>query len=687
MKQIINKGSRVGSKSGFTRSLTAVTLLLLLTFLAAPNQVQAQEDAYTTPSWWFGGAVGGNINFYRGSTYKLNNALTPPVVFKDGLGLGLYAAPTVSYYKPNGLFGFIFQFGYDSRKGTFAEQLTDCDCPANLSTKLNYLVIEPSLRFAPFRSSFYLYAGPRLAFNWNHSFKYQLEVNPAFPAQAPTAAVDGDFSDISSPLLSMQFGAGIDIPLTASEKRTQLVLAPFVAVHPYFGQNPRSIETWNITTVRVGAALKFGVGSSKIEKVKEEKAKEEEKELLPMVAPNNVRLAVYAPANIPVERRANETFPLRNYVFFDLESTEIPERYVLLKKNEVKDFKTERLEVMEPKREAGRSNRQLDVYYNVLNILGDRMQENPKTNIRLVGSSEKGAADGKVMAESVKTYLVDVWGIKPERIATEGRTKPLVASEQAGGTLDLVRLREGDRRVTIETSSPELLMEFRSGNDAPLKPVVLNVMQAAPAESFVSFTVTDPDKQLNTWSFEVKDDKGAVQQYGPYTQTTVTVPGKTLMGARPEGRFLITMTGVRKIGPDVKADTSVQMVQWIPDVNEQVIRYSVIYEFNNSEAIKAYDDYLSNVVVKKIPAKGRVFINGYSDNIGDAEYNRQLSLERAKDVERIMKNALKAEGRNDVTFVVEGHGEESGAMPFDNKYPEERFYNRTVLIDILPAKK
>jgi hypothetical protein len=29
---------------------------------------------------------------------------------------------------------------------------------------------------------------------------------------------------------------------------------------PYFGQNPRSTETWNITTVRAGVALKFGQG-------------------------------------------------------------------------------------------------------------------------------------------------------------------------------------------------------------------------------------------------------------------------------------------------------------------------------------------------------------------------------------------------------------------------------------------
>lgn len=689
MKSFIYNGIRIGSTPMVGRTSYSLLLLLLCALWIAPSTVAAQQSPSTAPSWWFGAAAGGNINFFQGSTHQLNASLTPPVVFKDGLGLGLYVGPTIQYYKPNSVFGLMLDFGYDSRKGTFNEQLTDCDCPANLTTNLNYLSFEPSLRIAPFRSNFYLFVGPRLAFNWQRSFEYQLEVNPAFPDQTPTALVKGDFSDMSSTLLSMQFGAGIDIPLTAAEQRNQLVLAPFVSVHPYFGQNPRTIETWNITTVRVGAALKFGRAAAREAVIKEakEKVKEVAQVVVPVLSKSSVTLAVYAPANIPVERRANETFPIRNYVFFDLESTDIPARYALLDKDEVKNFKTERLEVMEPKREAGRSNRQMEVYYNVLNVLGDRMQENPKTNIRLVGSSEKGAADGRLMAASVKAYLVDVWEIKSERISIDGRTKPVVASEQAGGTEDLVRLREGDRRVTIETESPELLMEFRSGGNAPLKPVVLKIVQEAPAESFVRFVVNDPDKQLNTWSFEVKDDQGAVQKYGPYTQTTVTIPGKTLMGSQAKGKYEISMTGQQKVGPNVKADTSVQMVQWTPDVNEQVVRYSVIYEFNTSEAIQAYDDYLTNLVVKKIPANGRVFIHGYSDNIGDAEYNRKLSLERAKDVEVIMKKALKNTNRSDVRFFVEGHGEEGGSMPFRNKFPEERFYNRTVLIDILPPKK
>ena len=78
------------------------------------------------------------------------------------------------------------------------------------------------------------------------------------------------------------------------------------------------------------------------------------------------------------------------------------------------------------------------VYYNVLNILGDRMDKNPATTVTLVGSSEKGPKDGKLMAESVKSYLVDVFSISAARINIEGRKKPKIPSEKPGGTNELV---------------------------------------------------------------------------------------------------------------------------------------------------------------------------------------------------------------------------------------------------------
>jgi hypothetical protein len=96
----------------------------------------------------------------------------------------------------------------------------------------------------------------------------------------------------------------------------------------------------------------------------------------------------------------------------------------------------------------------MTVYYNILNILGDRMQKNPNATISLVGSSEQGPADGLAMSESIKTYL-DVFVINPSRISTKGQSKPNIPSEQPGGTLELA-LREGDRRVSIESNSPSL---------------------------------------------------------------------------------------------------------------------------------------------------------------------------------------------------------------------------------------
>jgi hypothetical protein len=51
-----------------------------------------------------------------------------------------------------------------------------------------------------------------------------------------------------------------------------------------------------------------------------------------------------------------------------------------------------------------------------------------------------------------------------------------------------------------------------------------------------------------------------------------------------------------------------------------------------------------------------------------------------------LEDGLKKAGKDDVKFEVNGFGEVQKEAPFDNKYPEERFYNRTVIIDIVPKQ-
>ncbi|GAA4431593.1 hypothetical protein GCM10023188_19290 [Pontibacter saemangeumensis] len=669
---MILKNKITGSRQAWSGSKLTLTSLALSTLLVTgiQAQTQAQDAPFTKPSWWFGAAAGANFNFYNGSTQQLNAQLTPPVAFHEGNGIGLFAAPLIEYRRPESRWGLMLQTGYDSRRGTFDQQITPCDCPVDLSTKLSYITVEPSLRFAPFKASgFYLTGGPRLAFNVKKEFRYELGVNPAYPDQEKNPVVNGDLSNVKQTLLSMQVGAGYDIPLNSQDNRNQLVLSPFVTYQPYFGQSPRSLETMTVNTLRVGAALKFGRGKPNTP-----------------VAASDVQFSVNSPTNIAKDRRVRETFPLRNYVFFNLGSTAIPGRYVLLEKSQVNDFKEDQLEVFTPKTLAGRSDREMTVYYNVLNILGDRLGRDSSATITLVGSSENGPQEGKVMAETVKSYLVNTFGIEASRITVEGRNKPKLPSEQPGGTKELELLREGDRRVSIESNSQALLMEFQSGPEAALKPVEIIAIQEAPLDSYITFTVAGSDKAYTSWSMEITDDKGTVKYFGPFMQDSVRMPGTSILGDRPKGTYLVTMLGTKEDGTVEKKVATVDMVLWTPAKDEEGQRYSVLYEFNDSKAISTYEKYLTEIVTPKIPQGGKVIIHGHTDIIGDGTSNRNLSLARASDVKRIIESSLAKAGRKDVTFEVQGFGEEQELAPFNNTFPEERFYNRTVLIDIIPGK-
>jgi outer membrane protein OmpA-like peptidoglycan-associated protein len=401
----------------------------------------------------------------------------------------------------------------------------------------------------------------------------------------------------------------------------------------------------------------------------------------------DIQFIVHAPENIPEVRRVRETFPIRNYIFFDLGSTEIPDRYVMLKKDQVKGFKEDRLEVFTPKKLSGRSNRQMIAYYNVMNILGDRMGRNPAAVVRLSGSSMQGDEDGLAMAESVKKYLVDIFGIKASRIKTEGRIKPRIPSEKEGFTKELDLLREGDRRVSVWSETPELMMEFQTGPDAPLKPVEIISNQETPLDSYISFSVDGGKDSVSSWELIVTDKMGTSQRFGPYTMNRVYMSGKTFLKAKPEGDFKVTMIAQTSDGTEVVKDTTVHMVLWTPSEREEGMRFSVLYEFNQSESILIYDKYLTDVVVPKIPAGATVIISGYTDVVGTESHNMELSLARAKDVSVIIKDALAKSGRTDVKFEVNGFGEDNNLSPFENGSPEERFYNRTVIIDIIPAKQ
>lgn len=628
-----------------SRRSSGIFSIVILTALimSGAGMVRAQEARALQPRWWFGGSLGLNLNFYSPDFRTLNSSVTAPAPFTGGSGSGLFLAPMVEY-RHDAVWGGMAALGFDNRSGSF-DDVSSGGVNRSLSASVKYITLEPSLRVSPFPSEVYLFAGPRVAFNVSKSFEYR---------QAGLPDTTGDFSGARGALITGQIGAGIDLPLTGPGAATPITASPYLALH--FGQGPRSEETWGLTTIRLGVAVKFASASSVSARANEDLA-----------------FTVRAPRIIPSERRVQETFPTRNFVFFDAGSTAIPQRYVALSASDAAAFNEGHLLEAQPRDLTGRSRRQLAVYHNLLNVVGDRMRKYRDATLDLLGSSEAGAAEGKQMAESVKRYLTDVFGIDAARIRTVGLDKPSIPSVQRGATRELDLVRPEDRRVEISSTTTELL-----------DPVQIISLQEDPLDSDVLVSVEGAGSLLASWSIEATGDDGKVKRFGPYTRDQERIPGRSILGDRLQGQYTLAMVGETGGGQTVRKEEKVRLVRSDEQDQNTGWRFSILFEFDQSKTVSTYTRFLTNEVAPLIPAGGSVIIHGHTDVVGEESYNLRLSRERATETMAILQSALARAGKRNVRFDTYGFGEDPRRAPFENTLPEERFYNRTVIIDIVP---
>jgi outer membrane protein OmpA-like peptidoglycan-associated protein len=405
-------------------------------------------------------------------------------------------------------------------------------------------------------------------------------------------------------------------------------------------------------------------------------------EIAPVAAPD-VQFSVQAPNTIPIQHVVIETLPLSDYVFFDAGSTDIPSRYTLLSQAQASGFAEVQLKDCQ-KDPGTRSSRQMKVYYNVLNIVGDRMRNAPSSTIKLLGSSAgKGVDIATANANSVKNYLVNNFGIDASRITVEGRNLPGNPSEIAGNKTDINLTSAEDNRVHIISTSTDLMVEVVGNSALCLKPVQVIANDGIATDNTpVSVTVAGASDVLKTWSVVVTDSLGKVQNFGPYTGNTESLSGETILGNNNSGSYTMVLTGQTNNGGTITKQSTFSLVREAqPSMPEQSA--SILFQFDKSVTVATFKNFLINTVAPLIPANSTVVISGHTDIIGPDEYNMNLSKERAKAAQTVLEGALASSGKTGVTYNTDGYGKTD--MQFANILPEERFYNRTVMIDIIPS--
>ncbi len=362
---------------------------------------------------------------------------------------------------------------------------------------------------------------------------------------------------------------------------------------------------------------------------------------------------------------SNRLDPLLNYVFFANNSSELPDRYNLLSQAETKRFEIDSLF-----REST-----IDIYYNILNIVGKRMTEYPTANLTLVGCNsgvgeEKNDRDlSRKRAEEVKDYLVNVWKISSDRINLQNRNLPNKASTP---------IREDDkiaenRRVEIYSDSYNITKPvFIEKIDRWASPPIARFKAEAKAEAGLkSWEITAYQSTAPYDRFVKRGGKSLPDKVDwkleKFQKITPKFPKKIIYNLKLEDKKGNQRTITNKTLPIKVITVRQKRREKIGDY--EIERFSLIlFDFDKAR-ILGKNKKIVDFIKSRIKPESEIEISGFTDRTGSSDYNKRLSERRAK-------SAKKAFNRPDAT--ARGIGEER--LLYENELPEGRFYCRTVKI-------
>lgn len=371
------------------------------------------------------------------------------------------------------------------------------------------------------------------------------------------------------------------------------------------------------------------------------------------------------------EVKSLRMLPILNYVFFDKDSSSLPIRYSLLTKKDSYNFNTNNLFEVET----------IDIYHHILNIIGERMKEYSKAKLKIVGtkSSMETGELAKILpierAKTIRNYLVNVWGIDLKRLEISSIDTPYIPSS-------------GNSQESIEENQR---VEFYSDNDKLLSPLLLQDTLYTPVTKKVTFyTVIDTNIKVFSWDLKIFDDENSPifessgRSTPPLTNDfLITEEIATKINSKNMLTYRFDLQSENEENESVTGRIPINIIslqdkETAKKDDKRIDKYSLIlFEFDKYELNKKNQEILK-IVKDNISKNSELIISGYSDKIGEASYNKELSKKRTEAVAKEFMTITNKE--------LFPYGE--SIILFNNNIPEGRFYSRTVQIKaITPLKK
>lgn len=707
--------------------LIGLLIVLILIFIEFLKPLRGAE---LEPMFHIGGYLGYNLNNHTSNFDKLDEKYYNCCpTFKEAKGTGFAFGALLEMPINQQLF-WGARLGYSELGGKFDPRefigntevrektppyntinITNAEVEYILDSKLAVIGLEPYVGFRAFKG-LHAVAGFRFSYLMTKEFtQYEKLIRPTNVTFADGRLIRNDFynqeiPDASAIQVHGLIGFGYDLPIGKNSFLTPELkyFIPFTNI---------ADEDWSVSQFQLGLAAKFAVypsepvalrdtiisrdtsvivqagittssvrlvsSNQELKKFRNELGKVERlviqehyEKTIPKDENLEIRFTMFGvtkngmrqenPLVIIEEIETEEGFPLLPYVFFPSGSSMITDtRLERITPAKTTVFKEDNLPW-----------NTLDIYYNVLNIIGRRLTDNPKANITITGtnnntSDEKGnLVLSLARANAIRDYFVSVWNINPSRLKVESVNLPTKPSNPI--------IPEG-----IQENSR---VEISSNDKNILKPVYLReVLRESNPPQIEIYPAIQTTAGLRDYNMLISQSGKTIREYS-YND----IPSKYVWNIEEEPlptldtQVEVKLSATDNVGQKKEAKQNISIEQKTIKTKRMQIegdyrveRYSLIlFDFDKSTILDNHKDVL-DYIKSKIKPNSLVSISGYADRTGTAEYNRELARRRSEEVAKYFN-------LNPANVSVNPIG--SDELIFDNDLPEGRSYSRTVKIEV-----
>ncbi len=510
----------------------------------------------------------------------------------------------------------------------------------NYEASVKYLMLDLGAKYYPLEN---IPAGLRLGFDlstemFGNKYTNTESIDSPEGILFPDETLQREVESGELELNSTNYGINLSI-FGEYEQDTNFIIVPEISYRYQINSNLKAVD-WFSNMLRVGVSAVWYLNLDKRPTERPESnnniAKEEiiEEKPEPVVFSNlEINPLEYT------ETIVTQTYPLLPYIFFDSAS---------LPKNNI------------------------DIYYYMPDILGSRLENNPKYRLTITGvtdgveiqDSTKRLELALDRAKSLKTYLVDNFNIQNNQIILKSKDLPerISSTEYSEGY-------EENRRIELSSNDPSLfnpvIHKQFSEIDLSSEEVYFEVeIENSENIEFLNIYILQSDSVIYSETQRNIKDKFRFYKTDIYDYL------------HDHKNYSIKLTARDSHSEDYTISKDIENNLKLNDYELARLNL-IVFDFDSDNITNINQNYLNTFLSTQIAPKAKIQITGSTDLLGGYDYNKELSIRRANAVRKIVSKYAEPEQ------IVSCKGVGSDNLKFDINRPEGRFYCRTVLIEVM----